>query len=170
MVPRGLKQHTLHENAHVWFYLHWLHWAVRNGKFKMKIYVSSGIRNQLPARFESKSSALDNPVTLVRYRLQFYSLPISWRMNNVTIHVWNRWYSDSQCIQDKIYISKRNANFVWQFKYTFNHYNQFDTCCHVIGLHVFVSNYPVEIKPQVVVSPAWPNDLARWITHDEKRA
>ena len=66
-------------------------------KFKMKIYVSSGIRTHTPASPRQEScSALDRSATLVRYQVEHYSLTVFWN-GYVTIPVWNRLWFDTQC-------------------------------------------------------------------------
>ena len=66
-------------------------------KFKMKIYVSSGIRTHTPASPRQEScSALDRSATLVRYKVEHYSLTVFWN-GYVTIPVWNRLWFDTQC-------------------------------------------------------------------------
>ena len=66
-------------------------------KFKMKIYVSSGIRTHIPAipRLEC-CSALDRSATLVRYQVEHYSLTVFWN-GYLTIPVWNWLWFDTQC-------------------------------------------------------------------------
>ena len=80
-----LKQLWLQVNGHDWFHLHRLRWPVRNGgrseKFKMKIYVPSGIRTQTtrPRWLDFKSS--------------INNLTVFWYMSTngyVTIPVWYR--------------------------------------------------------------------------------
>ena len=45
-------------------------------KFKMKIYVSSGIRTHTAPVHDRKVSALDRSATLVRYQVEHYSLTV----------------------------------------------------------------------------------------------
>ena len=54
-------------NGHAWFHLHGFCWPVRgvSEKFKMKIYVSSGIRTHALSFHDRKVSALDRSATLV---------------------------------------------------------------------------------------------------------
>ena len=69
----GLKQLWLQLNGHAWFHLHGLRWPIWNGegaKFKMKIYVSSGIRTHTTPVHDRKVSALDCSATLVKYQVE----------------------------------------------------------------------------------------------------
>ena len=45
-------------------------------KFKMKIYVSSGIRTHTAPVHDRKVSTLDRSATLVRYQVEHYSLTV----------------------------------------------------------------------------------------------
>ena len=65
-------------------------------KFKMKIYVSSGIRTHTASVHDRRVSALDRSATLVRYQVEHYSLTVFWN-GYVTIPVWNRIWFDTQC-------------------------------------------------------------------------
>ena len=90
----------------------------REQRFKMKIYVSSGIRTHATPIHDRKISALDRSATLVRYKRSIYRLAVFWFMSTngyVTITVCNRYRFDTQCkiILAKLYIEIKNVSLVW---------------------------------------------------------
>ena len=65
----SLKQLWLQVNGHAWFHLHGLRWPFGTGgseKFKMEIYVSSGIGTNTTPVHDRTVSSLDRSATLFR--------------------------------------------------------------------------------------------------------
>ena len=99
----GLKQLKLQVNGHAWFHLQRLRWPVGNGeeakKFKMKIYVSSGIRTHTasPRQESQRLRPLGHECLMVvsclmSYRIMGYNFlkPVTWQ--HVSTWLWLRVY------------------------------------------------------------------------------
>ena len=135
-----LKQRWPQVNDHACFHLHWLHWAVWNGKGakKIKIYVSSGIR--IHARH---STTVGSALLTIQPRgfddeLWFNVLQdngiqinktITWQQvsNWLWSHVYWNW------VWDEIYISYLNVDLasiitVYRTLLLLSSHNRFHTC------------------------------------------
>ena len=81
-------------NGQAWFHLHGFRWPVRgvSEKFKMKIYVSSGIRTHALPFHDRKVSALDRSATLVKYQVEYLL------SDSILIYEY-KWKCDNTCIE-----------------------------------------------------------------------